>query len=438
MIPSHRRGEKAVGVPRTANHIAELWSQAEARRQAAMLKSGQAKQLELDAQILRTEAAQLEAEAAREAAKHARTLEFWASGGCILVSSKLPSHLLAKILLEVPSDNLLVKVSVCARVCTDFWRAVSSSPAYNGSLHALDSSSGKREPSAALSHLNKQGRVLAKVHEIIRNAKTSGHKQFRELYHLGGIPTDRISRRCVRLHDGGAKALVSAVTALPAPLEVSTLWFTDNRFTADGIQTVVAALDSGKIVPYTARGDGLAATNEFSIGMGENPLGNTGIKALASVLPTTLTFLAVQHTDFGTDGLLALCKALPSCTNLGQLAMGGNRGFDVTGWTALGAALAQLTNLTEFTCDEMHVGDEGVSELVSPGTEEQPSKLEHIRLGGGIGDVGFAALVDALPRMPSLAEVVIDDHVATAAATAQLSQAMDARGIDVVLTVAMR
>ena len=110
----------------------------------------------------------------------------------------------------------------------------------------------------------------------------------------------------------------------------------------------------------------------------------------------------------------------------------------MTGWKALGAALAQLTNLTQLACDEMHVGDEGVSELVSLGTEERPSKLEHIRLGGGIGDVGFAALVAALPRMPNLTEVVIDDHVATAAAKAQLSQAMDVHGIDIALTAATR
>ena len=172
--------------------------------------------------------------------------------------------------------------------------------------------------------------------------------------------------------------------------------------------------------------------------MGGNPLGNTGIKALASILPATLTVLAIQNTDFGTDGLLALCKALPSCSQLKQLDIGGNRGFDAPGWSALGAALAQLTNLQELTCDEMHVGDEGATALFSLGTEERPSKLDSMFLGGGIGDVGFAALVVALPRMPYLEQVVIGDHVATAAAKEQVSQAADVRGIDLTLTAAAR
>jgi Ran GTPase-activating protein (RanGAP) involved in mRNA processing and transport len=159
--------------------------------------------------------------------------------------------------------------------------------------------------------------------------------------------------------DEGARAVAEA---LAANTTLRTLDLTNTGLTADGLRVLVDALLS-RPVPVER------------LYLGGNGLGDGAAPLLTALLGAGVRELYLACGRLGDDGARALADALPRRRNTVVLGLGGN-GIGPVGVRALAARLGALAAL----------------DLARP-----PSSRALRALDNTVGDVGAAALADALP-----------------------------------------
>ncbi len=288
--------------------------------------------------------------------------------------SNLPDTTLLHILLTVTDhDDLLQHVSVCARVCKQWYDLVGECPAYAG---------GRGATFAALSE---RGELLRKICIRFRRATLGGPQLPGILY----LSRDRIG-------DSGARVLGAALQAIPAPVAVGSLVLSRNALTAIGLRSVAPAMKR------VFAGEGLQ-----TLDVGGNRLFCEGLAVLAGMLPTTLSELRVNGTGCGDTGMLALAAALPALTSLRILDCGSNSRIEKDGWVALAAALPQIPALVEVElawCDG--VGNAGAKALAA--VLPKAVALQYLGLNWcRIGDAGIQAIATVVPRCVALTNLYL-------------------------------
>ena len=297
--------------------------------------------------------------------------------------SCLPEHLISRILLTATTHtDLLRHVSVCARVCPEWWKLVMGSMGYGGRLRndPLKQYPDLYEDYAGqMDHLRRH-KVLKEIAEGLRNMRGEGldHvEDFAEYEHEGVIDV------CTsRLGDEGCRILGAALQAMPTPL--STI---DMRLC--GFKDLLYMQSKGMppdAVPATAA----VLRDSFPSGIEElvldynSDLGDAGWVLLAPALPSTIEKLSFNRTGCGNAGMIAIAKRLPALKQLKHLEFTENHGVGDEGWAALACALPQLPVLRCFNANQCH----------------------------GLHAAGALSLAAALPRCSSaLLEFVIWDSI---------------------------
>lgn len=325
----------------------------------------------------------------------------------------LPTHLLSRILLSATAhDNLLVHVSSCARVCTDWKSVVAASAAYLRSGYPQRSASRRM---LCMGEQTQREVVLTRISRKLQAAWTNGGE-----LDVAAPPAP--------IGDLGAAALSAAVSALPK-LRLRRRPFV--RFDVDGNE-----LTSAGMVPIAVMLRGLCQLQVLDVR--HNPaLGDAGLSTLAAAVPNTLLQLNFAGTGCGNAGMVAVAKALPALTRLKTLRCGSNPAIGQAGWAALGAALVQPIWGNSFTgaADEslrpsielfaphcIGMSDAGLASLVAG--------LRCVKsldvTACGIGNVGVLALAAALPICRSAASVDLrQNDVVTTETRAALAAAVD-------------
>eukprot|EP01045_Picozoa_sp_COSAG04_P024063 COSAG04_NODE_2954_length_3351_cov_2.844403_2_plen_326_part_00 len=255
--------------------------------------------------------------------------------------SNLPEPALRAILLGF-SDNLLLHVAACARVCVEWRRVVVGSVAYGMSLPLVAVQDWE------YGHDDERTRVLKAIAEVLDE---EGEK-------LGWDERERIG-------DAGAAVLGAALQAMPR-IRFTELDLEGSKLAAAGVSSLAPALRR----PW---GDGGLKRLDVL----DNPLGDDGVAALAKALPPTLETLGIGETDCGDDGLVALAAALPALTRLTTLDCSHNPDATARGWEALAGALPSAPALER---------------LLLYGNR-------------GMGSDGAVALAAAIPNCPQLRRV---------------------------------
>ena len=270
------------------------------------------------------------------------------------MANALPDHVWRQILLECAVDDLLRHVATCALVCRAWRWFVSDSPAFVGKLL------GQEERAA----------VLRAISAAAAHARRED----------GSFVVS-----CFLGSEGG-EALGAFLRAWPGDSSLGT-----------AISVTSAGL-MGSVAPAIAAGlrHGL-----LRLSMDNNPcLGDSGVRAIAAALPSTLESLSLRNVGCGNSGMNALAAALPA-TSVRVLAVDKNSAIGEPGWRALGRALPQLTQLDglfAYGCQRM--GCSGLSALAE-GLPDATA-LRELMLDGSTNDGGLQALAAVLPRCDAL------------------------------------
>lgn len=280
----------------------------------------------------------------------------------------LPDTTVLYILLAVTEqDDLLWHVSICARVCKQWYDVVTSCPAYAGGR------------GATFATLSERGVVLRKVRMRLRRA-ISGRAQAGVLY----LSRDRIG-------DSGACVLNAALQAIRAPLAVRSLVLSRNALTASGLSSLVPSMQR----PFA--GEGLQ-----TLDVSGNRLFCGGVAVLARMLPTTLLELRMNGVGCRDTGMMELAAVLPILTNLRFLDCSFNGNIRTDGWAALATAMPQMPTLLKVEAAGcIGIGGAGMKALAAG--LPRAAALQHLDLNWcQIGDVGAQTLAAVVPRCTAL------------------------------------
>lgn len=293
----------------------------------------------------------------------------------------LPANVLAHVLLtSAPTLNLVGEVSTLARVCRE-WRQVV--------LGAPDAAAAYGCGWPAAQH-QERARVLSDIHRALESLQTTPTP-------APSPDLKRLSLYNQTVGDEGGQVLGAALRALPTPsdrsvygtgLPLQGVYLSNASLTAAGVTSVAAGLrvcDVRTLAHLRVNGNA--------------GLGDTGVEALASVLPATLTHLYIGTTGCGDAGMVAIAAALPA-TQMETLDAYDNPAIGEVGWAALGAALPQLTQLSVLGlsgCGGM--GSDGLG-LLAAGL---PGALTTLSLAScGIGVTGIESLVTSVSKCAEL------------------------------------
>ena len=160
-----------------------------------------------------------------------------------------------------------------------------------------------------------------------------------------------------------------------------------------------------------------------------NQLGDDGVTALAGALPPSLSRLYVGKCGMEDEGMIALVRKLPS-TRIRHLDCSVSPAVGPQGWEALGAALPQLPLLVNLELnDNTSLGNAGARALAR-GLPEA-AKLREVYLPDcAIGTEGAAALAAVLPRCKALALLSLRGNPISAAGQTALRAAAAQAAVD--------
>ena len=310
-----------------------------------------------------------------------------------------PTPLVSHILLTASAHkNLLHHAALCAKVCREWRRIMSASPAYMAQLL------WQRQP-RLIRELGRDGwqragereRALGEISYTLNSLEAG----LRDVGHYGRRAEVRLDNPVYRdrelFSEPSRAAFGAAVSALPHLGE---------RFTVLGCglrdETVVTIVDGLR--------RGFADTSQLTaIGIyQEHHLGDAGLAALAGALSSvpTLTALSFNDTRAGSPGMVAVAQALPVLTRLEELTCCANHAVGQAGWEALGAALPKLPALSELNanCNTlMTAGIAALAEGVAGCTSLAHFNVSHC----SFHDDGADAIVAVLPRCTALREMTL-------------------------------
>ena len=310
-----------------------------------------------------------------------------------------PTPLVSHILLTASAHkNLLHHAALCAKVCREWRRIVSASPAYMAQLL------WQRQP-RLIRELGRDGwqragereRALGEIGYTLNSLEAG----LRDVGHYGRRAEVRLDNPLYRdrelFSEPSRAAFGAAVSALPHLGE---------RFTVLGCglrdETVVTIVDGLR--------RGFSDTSQLTaIGIyQEHHLGDAGLAALAGALRSvpTLTALSFNDTRAGSPGMVAMAQALPVLTRLEDLTCCANHAVGQAGWEALGAALPKLPALSELNANCNTMMTEGITALAE-GVAGSASLAYFNVSHCSFHDDGADAIVAVLPRCTALREMTL-------------------------------
>ena len=318
----------------------------------------------------------------------------------------LPEAVVRHILLGATHHYDLVRhVSVCARVCSEWWLIARGECTY-GAGWGTDAAGRK-----------KRARVLRGVSYRLEEAGRNGVQYYMEddpeQKVVDILPSHCLNLTSFEIGDEGARILGAALQAM-APASISRLFMERNRLTPAGLAHILEAMKRGGAV------EGLLHLN-----LCDNPLlGDEALLMLAQVLPALdkLESLGLTDTGMGSDGMVALCAALPTLPCLDRLDCNSNPAVGEVGWAALGGALPRMPKLDDlYANSNAGMGCAGVSALAT-GLAGAPALRELHISSCGIGDAGGRALAHVLP-LCALTDLNLADNIYSAATIVALERA---------------
>jgi hypothetical protein len=279
--------------------------------------------------------------------------------------------LLRHILLHATTHtDLLSFASRCARVCRDWHRVVSDSPAYFSA--GLCESGSPDTPLAwcrqeflrllsALVRDNEQVAAASHATFLLWGIPRRGlcgdddRKDSKEQANASCSTTDATSRSVspdVFLYEDAWRTVGMVVESMgKAPEEIALV-------NCSLAPTMLVHLEPG--MRRTAA-EGLTSLNVSN----NSSLGNAGIALLAEYLPETLTDLSFYKTGCGNRGMVAMAQRIGTLRRLERLCCSDNTvGLD--GWAALGVALREAPCLVELTASRCCMGSDGALALIVP------------------------------------------------------------------------
>ena len=329
--------------------------------------------------------------------------------------------LLRHILLHATThSDLLSFASRCARVCRDWHRVVSDSPAYLSAGLRADSGS----PETPLVWCRHE--FLRLLSALVRDQEqvTTSHATFL----LWGVPRRVLCHNHDRT-DSQDQADVSCAVSGTTSVSISPeVFLYEDAWRTVGvvvesmakapkeIALVNCSLTSTTLVHLAPGMWRTAAEGLISLNVSNNSsLGDAGIAVLADYLPVTLTDLSFYKTSCGVDGMVAMAQRIATLRRLERLCCSDNPvGLD--GWTALGMALLKAPRLVELTASRCCMGSNGALALVVPnGRRACPPSLRKLDLrGNNIGEEAAGTLqaawrvrIDGLMLMQAMAGLAL-------------------------------
>ena len=275
----------------------------------------------------------------------------------------LHGHLLTRTLLcsDTSHDNLLLHVSCCAQVCSDWWRAVSSSVGYG---EEWANQAGWRPERAW---------ALKTISSALERARSTTASQ-----------AGRLNLSMCKVGNEGVRTLAVVMQALPAPLAFSSINLVGCGLTAGNALLLAKSMRKGF--------QQTASLSMKELYVGSNPdLGDEGLTALAGALPNTLESLFLDNTGCGDRAMATIATALPAMPGLQKLELQRNPAVSKVGWAALGNALPKLPELKKLGCERCAMDDAGAVALAA-GIQEAPSLIRLDLAGSNFGDLGKRAL----------------------------------------------
>lgn len=280
-------------------------------------------------------------------------------------------------------QGYLKLISVCARVCPQWWHIVRRSAAYGAGLptHQLPDRFNRHEEPVAVGR-DERNRVLREIDRAM------GRRE--------------VTLFDAKLGEEGGRALGAALQASSTPLAFATLWISGCDLTATGFAPIAAAVARG-FANYPPMDYHWARTVQPETGLvflrlGENPgLGNAGLRALAGVLPATLICLYVDDTGCGEAGMMALAASLPPLKRLRDLDCSQNPAVGEAGWASFASVLPELPSLREVRArDNPGMGSAGALALAAalPRCDREVLYELNVR-ANDIGDEAIAILTAA-------------------------------------------
>lgn len=305
----------------------------------------------------------------------------------------IPDSLLARILLGSPSEDLFYDLALCAQVHPRWRTIVMTSAAYSSAFTS--------DGPVVLPYLSCN--LPTDEHQEIRLGQdwSGGHST----EWIGDVPPEGDKHfDSDYIDDTALRAFGTALQALP--FDVSTSVHTIKLFAIGP-----SGGSFGPLFEWIKESPNLEKLMLNSCwGMKDE-----GIVALAAALPSSLRVLQINSCSAGDVGISAIAAALPG-TRIRALCVGGNRGTSA-GWAALGAALPQLSQLAVLDLGigimedgETAIDCAGLTALVQhlPGARAL-RVLSICECHGSFRDVGVQALIDVLPRCPSLRVIGADE-----------------------------
>ena len=282
----------------------------------------------------------------------------------------LPQNVLDHILLTSGTANFVVHVSVCARVCRAWRRALlerrpisgDSRLAYGAELFssswALGAHPGRRPPRAHET-ITRQD-VLADVARRLDGIKADTGYCCDMTVPEGGL----LSAAQQRIYPGAAVAARAREAVVSAALRAfpsgsggtaGALPFTIVRFGDCTLRAHSAAgcFTAPTLVPLLENMGARGVERLTRIDVTNSKIGDTGIVALAKMLPAGVKRVLFKSTDCGDDGLCAMAEALPQ-TSVVTLDCSENPRVTERGFAALldalpGLPLEKMEVRLEFT-----------------------------------------------------------------------------------------
>ena len=372
----------------------------------------------------------------------------------------LPGNILSIILLTAsPSDNLLRRVSLCARVhpnwrrvvmdCHAFGRGIAVAPSTlfrdmsalaqipgprlanndsfiarvvvaHGRLVPLTWAPGDGPELQSSADVSERSRVMTLIDKALgecwRHDESEDEEEDEEedenqdspFYSSYAQWKGTLSLSHAQIGDAGAQCLAAALHAA-TPLRIGSLGLQGCILSAKGLEPVLLAIEHIRVAE-TSLG---APQGLRTVLVSDNPLmGDMGIIALARSLPSTVTYLSFSATNCGDTGMVAMASALPR-TEMIKLECTNNPAIGLEGWAALGTALTKLETLLQLGlrgCQGM--GCAGVAALAF-GLTEVPELRDLDLYYCGVQLDGVRALAAVLPVLSELESLsVCHDRIA--------------------------
>ena len=303
----------------------------------------------------------------------------------------IPDGLLARILLDRPSEDLFRDLALCAQVHPRWLKIVMTSPAY---ISAFTSNGAVVLPCLSCNLPTDERQEIALGQDWCSGSSTEW---------IGEFPEEDECFDSDHIDDAALRAFGTALQALP--LDISTSVHT--------IKLFAIGPSGGSVDPLFGWIQKSPKLEKLMLnscwGMKDE-----GIVALAAALPPSLRVLQINSCSAGDVGLSAIAAALPA-TRVRALCVGGNRGTSA-GWAALGAALPQLSQLAVLDLGigimedgETDIDCAGLTALVQHLPSARALRLLNLsECHGSFGDVGVQALINVLPRCPKLRVIGAD------------------------------